>query len=81
MVKIKRIALVVAACISIIVSIYASVVIFGTWLLVPRDPAMTHSQDIRERLGITAGVAVVLVALAAFAKWAFKKQAKYKSSG
>jgi|HubBroStandDraft_3_1064219.scaffolds.fasta_scaffold21402_5 hypothetical protein len=77
---VKRVALVVGACIAIVLSLYAIVVIFGMWTLVPKDPTLTVGQDLRWRIGFTAVCLVVLAALISFARWAFRKQTGYRNS-
>jgi hypothetical protein len=76
-----KIALIGGACIAVVLSLYAVFVIFNTWLLLPNDPALTASQNMMWRLGITAGSATALTGLVAFARWAFRKQSRSRTGG
>jgi hypothetical protein len=63
----------VAAWIATILSVYTGLVILNAWFLVPNDPALTPSQNLKTKLEIIAVSAAIFVGLIALARWSFKK--------
>jgi len=69
-----RIGLAVAAWAAVILSCYVIFVILNTLVLVPNDPSLAQSQNIKIKSEIIAVSAGVLFILIKFAEWAFKKR-------
>jgi hypothetical protein len=72
--NIKRIGLAVAAWVAVVLSFYAVFVILNTWFLVPNNPYLTQSQNIKVKLEIIAVSAVALFTFIKFAEWSFRKR-------
>jgi hypothetical protein len=78
--NVKRIGLAVAAWIAIVLSFYAVFVILNTFFLLPDNPSLTQTQNLKIRWGIIAVSAVVLSLLIKSARWAFKKRKAVRGS-
>jgi hypothetical protein len=68
--------LIIGGCICVLVSLWCVVAIFGTWVLVPRDPSTTVARDIWLRCGLTALFFGATVLFGVLSRLAFEKSTK-----
>lgn len=69
-------ALTALAWVTVVLSIYAALMIFNTWFLVPGDPAHTTAENIQARLKTMLGFGLALVGLVSLSRWSFRKRSK-----
>jgi len=61
---------------TVVLSVYAALVILNTWFLVPGDPAHTTAENIQTKLKIMLGFGLALVVLVSLSRWSFRKRSK-----
>jgi hypothetical protein len=65
---------------TIVLSVYAALVILNTWFLVPGDPAHTTAENVQTKLKIMVGFGLALVGLISLARWSFRKRSEARKA-
>jgi hypothetical protein len=65
---------------SMVLSVYAALVILNTWFLTPGDPAPATAENIHTKLKTMVGFGLALVGLISLARWSFRKRFEVRNA-
>ena len=69
----SKVAFLAVVVLAGILALYSFIVLFGTWFIVPKNPAASNSSDLAMRIGMSVGAILAFGGSIWLGRWARKK--------